>query len=78
MVQVLWGLLNEQKIRLITLEDFIVKAGVGSGEELERLYLENISKFKQESGFEEIPLEHAVGVNPLDSVDVNDPDIKPF
>lgn len=79
MVQVMWGLLNEQKIRLVTLEDFVINKGVGAADELEQRYLDNIAKFKEESGWEEVPIEQAVGINPLDAAVMTDLDIeKPF
>lgn len=71
MVNVMWGLINEQRIRLLTLEDFILKNNVGSADALSQDYLENIAKFKEASGWEEIPLADladAQNINPLDTV----------
>ena len=70
MVNVMWGLANEQRIRLLTLEDHVLKHNVGTPDELQDQYLDNISKFKEASGFEEIPIADLVegGINPLDTV----------
>lgn len=78
MVQVLFGLVNEQKIRLVTLEDYIIKHGIGTGPELEEQYLGNLQKFKEESGWEEVPVSMVTGVNPLDAATPSDEDLKPF
>jgi hypothetical protein len=71
LVNVLSGALNEQRIRLITLENHVLEHKLGTPEELEEQYLENVSKFKEASGWKEIPLNDLAtdeaGVNPLDS-----------
>jgi hypothetical protein len=81
MVNLMWGLLNEQKIRLITLENYLVDSNAVDPEKFQEDYLENISKFKETSGWEEIPLQDAFQqnrVNPLDTVGNLTPNAQDF
>lgn len=75
LINVLSGALNEQRIRLITLENHVLEHKLGTPEELEANYLVNVSKFKEASGWKEIPLNdlatEGVGVNPLDSASLS-------
>lgn len=75
LINVLSGALNEQRIRLITLENHVLEHKLGTPEELEANYLENVSKFKEASGWQEIPLNdlatEGAEVNPLDSAALN-------
>ena len=75
LINVLSGALNEQRIRLITLENHVLEHKLGTPEELEANYLENVSKFKEASGWKEIPLNdlatEGAEVNPLDSAALN-------
>lgn len=56
LVNVAMGVVNEQKIRIITLENHILKNNIGTAEELEAEYNNNIQVFKEASGWKEIPL----------------------
>jgi hypothetical protein len=56
LVNVAMGVVNEQKIRIITLENHILKNNIGTPEELEAEYNNNIQVFKEASGWKEIPL----------------------
>lgn len=56
LVNVAMGVINEQKIRIITLENHVLKNNVGTAEDLEKEYNDNIQVFKEASGWKEIPL----------------------
>ena len=55
MVNILHGIVNEQKVRLASLENVLARHEI-SGEEVDEEYLKNIEILKQEANFSEIPL----------------------
>jgi hypothetical protein len=79
------GVINEQKIRIITLENHVLKNNIGTPEDLEKEYNNNIQTFKEASGWKEIPLaslktgSYLNATDPVSSLDVTPSDeLKPF
>lgn len=85
LVNVAMGVINEQKIRIITLENHVLKNNIGTPEDLEKEYNNNIQTFKEASGWKEIPLaslktgSYLNATDPVSSLDVTPSDeLKPF
>lgn len=85
LVNVAMGVINEQKIRIITLENHVLKNNIGTPEELEEEYNNNIQTFKEASGWKEIPLaslktgSYMNATDPVSTLDSTPPeDLKPF
>lgn len=86
---ILWGMLQENRIRLITLENFLIEKGYINQEadsiRLDEMYTENLAKYKEATGMHEVPIgdtnQMQTGLSALDSANeiASDPDIdKPF